>query len=139
MAVVLAAGAIGGISLWRARHRATEVTAPAGVVMETARVGDLVVSLRSRTGTMAQGRSAFVLEFRSAATNALVDVGDVAVNGAMSMPGMLMSARSEVVRSGIAGRYAVSAEFGMAGMWKLTVEWNGPAGRGTVVLNGDVQ
>ena len=139
IAVVLAASAVGGIGLWRAQHPGTEMAAPSSVVMERARAGDVVVSLRSRTGTIATGQSAFEIEFRSAATDALVDVGDVTVNGAMSMPGMHMSARMDVARSGIPGRYAVSAQFGMAGMWKLTVEWNGPAGRGTVVLNGDVQ
>jgi len=138
IAVVLAAGAIGGLSLWRTRHQAAEVVA-SEVVMESVRAGDLVVSLRSRTGTITPGRSALTIEFRSASMNALVDVGDVTVNGAMSMPGMLMSARTEVTKSRTPGRYAVSAEFGMAGIWKLTVEWNGPAGRGTVVLNGDVQ
>ena len=57
----------------------------------------------------------------------------------MAMPGMLMSAKTEVTRTSVPGRYHVTGEFTMAGVWKLSLEWSGPAGRGAVVLNGDVQ
>ncbi len=97
------------------------------------------MTTRSAAGFIAQGRGAFILEFRSGVSNALVDVGDVHVDGTMAMPGMLMSASTEVARTGVPGRYQVSGDFSMAGIWKLTVEWSGPAGRGSVVVNGDVQ
>ena len=34
------------------------------------------------------------------------------------------------------GRYDASAEFGMAGSWPVTIEWNGPAGQGSVSFQG---
>ena len=37
------------------------------------------------------------------------------------------------------GRYAATAEFGMAGAWQLALEWDGPAGRGSVTFEGNVQ
>ncbi len=46
----------------------------------------------STSGRLALGRSSFEIEFRSAATGRLVDVGDVSATGAMSMPGMVMPA-----------------------------------------------
>jgi hypothetical protein len=38
-----------------------------------------------------------------------------------------------------AGRFIVSADFAMAGTWRLTLDWNGPAGPGSVVFTGEVQ
>jgi hypothetical protein len=68
-----------------------------------------------------------------------VDVGDLHVNATMMMPGMLMSASADVIRTSVPGRYQVSGDFEMAGIWKVALEWSGAAGRGSVVLNGDVQ
>ena len=38
-----------------------------------------------------------------------------------------------------AGRYGATAEFGMAGAWQMGIEWDGPAGRGSVNFRGGVQ
>ena len=37
------------------------------------------------------------------------------------------------------GRYEATAEFGMAGAWQMALEWDGPAGRGSVTFEGAVQ
>jgi predicted ATP-dependent Lon-type protease len=55
------------------------------------------------------------------------------------MPGMAMSSGMELVPSGVPGRYNASAEFGMAGTWRFSIEWNGPAGRGSASFEGSVQ
>jgi hypothetical protein len=44
-----------------------------------------------------------------------------------------------VEATGIPGRYAATAEFGMAGAWPMRLEWDGPAGRGTAAFEGVVQ
>jgi hypothetical protein len=44
-----------------------------------------------------------------------------------------------VTPTGTAGRYAASAEFGMAGAWQMSIEWDGPAGTGSVSFEGSVQ
>ena len=107
--------------------------------IQTVRSGNLEIRLISATGALSQGRSAFVIEFRDAATGALADVGTVRAGAAMTMPGMVMSGNVQVVSSGTPGRYTASGEFGMAGAWQFTVEWQGPAGKGLAAFEGSVQ
>ena len=57
----------------------------------------------------------------------------------MTMPGMVMPGNAQVQPTGVAGRATVTVEFGMAGAWPITIEWDGPAGRGAVTFEGSVQ
>ena len=126
--------------LWRARPSSTEPTAPsAGAVVQTIRAGDLDIALLSPTGTLRQGRNSFTFEFRRTGTTTLVDVGTVRASANMPMPGMVMSGGLQIAHSGIPGRYSATAEFGMAGAWQIAIEWDGPAGKGSVNFEGGVQ
>jgi len=125
---------------WRTRHGDNEAAArSAGAVVQTIRAGDLDIVLLSQTGTLRQGRNSFTFEFRRTGTTTLVDVGSVRASANMSMPGMVMSGGVQVTPTGVPGRYAVTAEFGMAGAWPMSIEWNGPAGQGSVNFQGGVQ
>ena len=86
-----------------------------------------------------KGRNTFTIEFRSLDRGALVDVGTVRATAHMPMPGMVMSSGMEVQASGTPGRYEGTAEFGMAGAWRMAIEWNGRAGQGSVSFEGAVQ
>jgi Cu(I)/Ag(I) efflux system membrane protein CusA/SilA len=108
-------------------------------VIRTVPTGDLDVVLLSPSGTLRQGRNAFTIEFRQRGTNTLVDVGTVRASANMPMPGMVMSGGLQVSPAGIPGRYSATAEFGMAGAWQMAVEWDGPAGKGSVNFEGGVQ
>ena len=83
-------------------------------------------------GAFRQGRSEFTLEFRTA-EGRLVDVGRVSATAAMSMPGMVMSGAFQVEPDSPPGRYHGVAEFGMAGTWQMSLDWQGagnvPAGK----------
>jgi Cu(I)/Ag(I) efflux system membrane protein CusA/SilA len=120
---------------WRA-HKAPE--SQAGAVVTQVRSGDLTVVLLSPTGALHQGRNTFTIEFRSA-NGSLVDVGMVRASGNMPMPGMVMSGGLEVRPTSVRGRYRATAEFGMAGAWQMTTEWDGPAGHASVNFQGPVQ
>ena len=100
--------------------------------------GDLDVVLLSEDGALNQGRDAFVIEFRNA-DGTLQDAGTVTTSANMAMPGMTMPGSVQVEPAGVPGRYRASGDFGMAGGWQMKVEWNGPAGRGSAVFDGDVQ
>jgi hypothetical protein len=127
-------------AVWRSRTGGSEPAArSAGAVVQTVRAGDLDIALLSPTGTLRQGRNSFTVEFRRTGTTALVDVGTVRASANMPMPGMVMSGGLQVTPTGVPGRYAATAEFGMAGAWPMAIEWNGPAGRGSVNFQGDVQ
>jgi hypothetical protein len=143
--LAIAAGVVALIALmsfvlWRARPGSSEPTAPsAGAVVQTIRAGDLDIALLSPTGTLRQGRNSFAFEFRRTGTTTLVDVGTVRASANMPMPGMVMSGGLQVTPTGVPGRYAATAEFGMAGAWQMAIEWNGPAGQGSVNFQGGVQ
>ena len=116
---------------------ASELTS--GRVVHTERSGELEIALLSPAGALRTGRNAFTIEFRSTSNRALVDVGTVRASAAMSMPGMVMSGGLQVTPTSVPGRYEGTGEFGMAGAWQMAIEWDGPAGRGSVKFEGAVQ
>jgi Cu(I)/Ag(I) efflux system membrane protein CusA/SilA len=109
------------------------------VVIETVRSGDVSITLSNPSGRLQLGTTLFTLEFRSSATNELIDVGDVQVGASMSMPGMTMSADIEVEGTGQAGVYRATGQFAHAGAWRMEIAWSGPAGQGSAIVEGDVQ
>jgi Cu(I)/Ag(I) efflux system membrane protein CusA/SilA len=144
--VLIAAGSLVLLVLvaavaWRVATRDRQGVSPptAGSVVQTVRAGDLDVVVLSESGALRTVRNAFTIEFRRTGTETLVDAGRVRASANMTMPGMVMSGNLQVMPSGVAGRYAATAEFGMAGSWPMTVEWDGPAGKGSVSFQGGVQ
>jgi hypothetical protein len=107
-------------------------------VVQTVRSGQMELVLLSPTGTLNSGRNTFTIAFRSPAGEPL-DVGAVRATANMPMPGMVMPGHVQVTSAGTPGRYTATAEFGMAGAWHMSVEWNGPAGKGSVSFEGAVQ
>jgi hypothetical protein len=82
------------------------------------RVGDYVVSLLSESGQLKQGPNKYVMEFRRASDNQLLDVGEVKLNSQMPMPGMApMIGGASATPSGTPGRYNVESNFPMRGKW----------------------
>jgi hypothetical protein len=114
-------------------------TSEAGAVLETVRTGDLVITLSKADGPLRQGSNRFRIEFRSARTNELVDVGAVQLGAAMTMPGMVMTSPITIAPAGQPGVYDATGDYSMAGLWQLTLEWDGPAGRGSAAFEGNVQ
>jgi Cu(I)/Ag(I) efflux system membrane protein CusA/SilA len=139
LAIAVVAG--GGWALWKSVAgplRVRQAISTADVV-RTIRAGQLDIVLRAEGAVLRQGRNTFTIEFRSVDTGALVDAGTVRASGNMAMPGMVMSSGMQVLASGTAGRYTASADFGMAGAWPISIEWDGPAGRGSISFEGKVQ
>ena len=139
--VVLIALVGASFAVWRFTH-ASATNAPSraagGSVVQTVRSGDMEIVLRSLSGTLRTGRNTFTIEFRSPSGH-LVDVGTVRVAANMAMPGMVMPGNVHVQSAGVPGRYMATAEFGMAASWPISIEWDGPAGRGSVHFEGSVQ
>lgn len=77
------------------------------------------------------------IEFRS--NGNLVDVGDVKGSAAMSMSGTPMLGSVDVKRDDQPGRYTAAMQLDMAGTWRLTLEWKGPAGQGSTSFSSSVQ
>jgi hypothetical protein len=135
--VVLAVAAAGW---WlRARTAAAPEGEQTGAVLQTVRAGDLAITLSNPAGELRQGANNFRIEFRSARTNNPVNVGDVRLNAAMTMPGMTMAGTTAVTAGDRPGVYEATGDFTMSGSWDMTLEWNGPAGRGSAAFKGSVQ
>ena len=100
--------------------------------------GTLDVVLLSPRDGLRHGNDSFVIEFRSA-SGGLTDVGTVRASASMSMSGTPMMGTIDVARTEVAGRYAATSEFSMAGTWRMTMQWDGPAGPGSVTFPGSVQ
>jgi Cu(I)/Ag(I) efflux system membrane protein CusA/SilA len=133
--IVVVAGAAAG---WRYSRHATTSASLGGQTVQRVNAGSLQITLLSPTGMLRQGRNTFAIEFRGADGH-LVDAGSIRASGNMPMPGMVMSSGLQVQRTSVVGRYEATAEFGMAGAWHMTIEWDGPAGKGSVNFEGAVQ
>jgi hypothetical protein len=58
----------------------------------------------------------------------------------MAMPGMSpMLGTVSVAKTDAPGRYMLDADLGMTGTRRLTVEWDGPAGKGFATFPGTVR
>lgn len=102
------------------------------------RVRDVDVVLLSSDTAVNTGKDTVIVEFR-ASDGQLVDVGTVKANATMPMTGMApMFGPVDVQRSAVPGRYLATSELSMAGEWRLSIEWNGPAGQGSVTLSAMV-
>lgn len=129
---------VGMIGLWIAIVAAGCGGAETLKELHRSRSGSLDVVVLSPRDTLKHGKDDFVVEFR-AADGQLVDVGDVRASANMPMPGMPMFSSLVVKRSEVPGRYRVDGDFSMVGTWRLTVEWDGPRGKGMVTFSGSVQ
>ena len=138
-AVVLVIAIAAGGWWLRARTDAAPQTEATGAVLQTVRAGDLAITLSNPAGELRRGANNFRIEFRSARTNDRVDVGDVRLNAAMAMPGMNMAGTTTVTPGERPGVYEAKGDFAMSGSWDMTLEWNGPAGRGSAAFKGSVQ
>jgi hypothetical protein len=139
---LIAVVVMGGLfAAWRIAGRgelSPSTGGPGSSIVQTVRAGDVEIVLRSTNAALRQGRNTFTIEFRRPG-GALVDVGTVRASANMPMPGMVMSGGLQVTSSGVPGRFLATAEFGMAGAWQMAIEWNGPAGQGSVNFQGSVQ
>ena len=92
--------------------------------VHTEQAGEYTVTVLSETGSIKNGASDFVLEFRKTADNQPVDVGPVDVAPVMEMPGMGPMIGSTTITPGDApGRYNVKSNLSMAGLWKFNVKF----------------
>jgi hypothetical protein len=92
--------------------------------VHTQQAGEYTVTVLSETGSVKNGASEFVLEFRKTADNQPANVGSVEVAPVMDMPGMSPMMGSTTTTTGDAiGRYNVKYNLSMAGLWKFNVKF----------------
>jgi hypothetical protein len=117
-----------------------ETASPKLTELQRAKSGDLDVVLLAKADALAQGKSQATLEFQRGSDRHLVDVGTVKVGASMTMAGMEPMLGSVLASKGeTPGRYTLDTDLTMTGTWRLTVQWDGPAGAGSVTFPGTVR
>lgn len=100
-------------------------------VIHTQKTKDAVITLKSETGQWKPGPNKFVLEFTTPAGQPL-DAGKVTLSTSMSMPGMgPMIAGATLTPDKAPGRYVGMVSFPDSGTRQVTVNWDGPGGKGS--------
>jgi YtkA-like len=100
--------------------------------IQTRKTNDVVVTLLNESGQWTPGKNSFVLEFTSPSSQQPIDVGKVALNTSMTMPGMApMVADATLTPDKIPGRYLGTINFQDSGTRQVTVTWDGAAGKGS--------
>ena len=121
LGVLLFAGA-GADIVWSAELKA----------IQTHKIKDIVITLRSESGQWTQGKNTFVLEFTAAETQQPIEAGQVTLSTSMPMPGMApMLAGATLTPDKTPGRYLGTISFPDRGARQVTVTWDGPAGKGS--------
>jgi hypothetical protein len=127
------------VALWTAGCSAGNDTASLKE-LHRVRSGNLDVVVLSQNDSVRQGTDNVFVEFRSASDSQLVDVGDVKASATMPMAGMApMVGNIDVRPTDTGGRYGLTTNLSMAGDWRIAIEWNGPAGRGSASVATSAQ
>ena len=92
---------------------------------------DAVITLKSESGQWSPGVNRFVIEFTTPAGQPL-EAGKVTLSTSMAMPGMSpMITGATVTPDKTPGRYLGTISFPDAGARQVTVNWDGPGGKGS--------
>lgn len=93
--------------------------------IQSQKVGNFNVILLNFDGTIKEGEGTFVVEFRDATSNKLVEVGSVICDATMKMGDKLDSGKTTISFTDIPGRYDVKYNLPMKGNWIYTLYFNG--------------
>ena len=97
--------------------------------IKTQKAKDLTVTLLSESGQWKPGKNDLVLTFTK--DGQPVDAGKVSVNASMPMPGMAPMVAGATLQPDGPGRYKGTITFPDSGDRRVTVSWDGPAGKGS--------
>jgi len=91
--------------------------------------GEFAIAVLNESGQWTTGTNSFVLQLKKAGQPA--DVGKVALDTSMAMPGMAPMRATATLQADGPGMYHGRIVFPDRGPRDVTVTWDGPAGRGS--------
>jgi hypothetical protein len=100
---------------------------------------DVVITLENESGQWTPGKNDFVLTFTSAKDNTPVEAGKVSLNASMGMPGMAPMLAGATLSPEGPGRYRGTIDFPDRGTRQVTVNWDGPAAKGSTKFSVSVR
>ena len=99
--------------------------------IHTQKATDAVITLKSETGQWKQGPNKFALELTTPSGQPL-DAGKATLSTSMTMPGMgPMITGATLTPDKAPGRYLGTISFPDSGARQVTVNWDGPGGKGS--------
>jgi copper/silver efflux system protein len=137
----LAVAAGGGWFGWQhyARHAVpSSEPGTAGTAILSQTINDLNVRVIHPEGRLRAAENEFFIEFTDPA-GLPVDVGIVAFEIDMNMPGMVMHNAAHVEPAGTPGRYRAHLKPDMGGGWQATLKFDGPQGQGRVTVPMEIK
>jgi hypothetical protein len=104
--------------------------------IQSAKSGDLTITLASATGQLKNGDNDLILSFTDA-TDKPVDVGAASLNFHMAAMGTMaeMNDRATLTTTDTPGKYRAQVKMEMAGTWEAQVGYQGAHGTGKVSMN----
>lgn len=125
---------LAGVLLSLLSCQRTDTTHTDMIELQRVRANGVDVVLLSNDGTLSHGKDTLTVEFRRG--DELVDVGSVKAAATMPMAGLPDMLGSVFLERGDApGRYTAETDLSMSGGWKLKLDWEGPARRGTATFD----
>jgi hypothetical protein len=108
-------------------------------VVKSQKTKDVSVSVLSESGQWKPGKNEFVVAFTSTKDGTPVDVAKVTLNTSMPMPGMAPMVAGATLEPDGPGHYRGSINFPDRGDRRVTVTWDGPAGKGSTTFSVSVR
>jgi Cu(I)/Ag(I) efflux system membrane protein CusA/SilA len=137
--VAVVATAASGYWWNRTRQEDQALVVSGAAALRTVTASNMTITVYGLPGGPRVGRSRFVIAFSDTATHRPIDVGTVAADGTMTMPGMAMTAGLDARRLSGVGQYELEGEYKMGGAWTFTISWNGSHGSGRTTFDLEVQ
>lgn len=105
-------------------------------VIQSAKAGDLTVTLSSNAGPLKHGENDLLVTFTDATGNP-VDVGAASLNFHMGAMGSMaeMNDRATLTTTDKPGQYRAQVKLQMGGSWEAQVAYQGPQGTGKTTMN----
>jgi hypothetical protein len=106
--------------------------------IKSQKANDLTVTLSSESGHWTQGKNTFVVDF-TGTDKKPIDTGKATLNTSMPMPGMAPMVAGATLKPDGPGHYRGSINFPDRGDRRVTVTWDGPAGKGSTTFSVPVR
>jgi hypothetical protein len=111
-----------------ATHKAPPVRRISSAPFATVKINGLEARLFTQGDALRAAGNDLFIEFRDG-QGKLAEVGDVALELVLKMPGAIMHSIGKVMRTATPGQYRTTLDPGLAGEWTATLRFSGPRGQ----------
>jgi hypothetical protein len=125
--VLLVLSLCGYLAYNSATHKAPPVRRISSAPFAKVKIDRLEAQFFTQGDALRAAGSDVFIEFRDG-QGKLVEVGDVAFELVLKMPGAVMHSIGKVMRTATPGQYRTTLEPGLAGEWTATLRFTGPPG-----------